>query len=103
MDHCGKLLISGTFTPLRIFSLFFFLRVNLNGWIDLFRFASAAFRTPNRNPSLVMVVLAARDLLAMDSGGTSDPYCKIAFNEEEVKTQTIMKTVNPMWNETFVL
>jgi len=50
-----------------------------------------------------MVALAARDLLAMDSGGTSDPYCKIACNEEEVKTQTIMKAVNPMWNETFVL
>lgn len=48
-------------------------------------------------------MVAGRDLLAMDAGGTSDPYCKIAFGDEEVRTQTIMKTVNPAWNEDFVL
>lgn len=36
------------------------------------------------------------------SSGTSDPYCKIFFEEHNYKTKTIDCTLNPVWNEEFI-
>lgn len=36
-----------------------------------------------------------------DSNGKSDPYCKLKLNNKKIfKTQTIKKTLDPVWNET---
>lgn len=48
----------------------------------------------------------ARNLLAADSGGTSDPYVRIHIGDDikgGLKTKHVSKTLNPVWNETFRL
>lgn len=50
-------------------------------------------------------MLQATDLPAMDMGGTSDPYVKIYILPEKKKkyeTKVHRKTLNPVFNETFV-
>ena len=45
-------------------------------------------------------ILCGRELIAMDRGGTSDPYVRIMQGEEELhKTVEKKKTVNPVWND----
>ena len=58
--------------------------------------------------TLNIKVIEAKDVPAMDRGGTSDPYLKLYLlgsksNEKigEVKTDIIKKTLNPVWNENF--
>lgn len=46
-----------------------------------------------------LTIVGAKDLLAMDSNGFSDPYIKI--NKPPQKTKVIKKTLTPTWNETF--
>ena len=40
-------------------------------------------------------------LKSMDSNGFSDPYCKLTFGKTTFKSKTIMKSLNPRWDETF--
>ena len=45
-------------------------------------------------------ILCGRELIAMDRGGTSDPYVMIMQGEEQLhKTPEKKKTVNPVWND----
>lgn len=53
-----------------------------NGWIEL-------------------ILLEARDLIAADLRGTSDPYVKIQYGEEKRRTKVVYKTLIPQWNQTF--
>jgi len=48
-------------------------------------------------------VIEARNLAAMDFGGTSDPYCRVKnnFNKQQFKTKIVDKTLNPKWGEEF--
>ncbi len=51
-----------------------------------------------------MTVMRAKDLLAMDRGGTSDPYVRLHIGEDLLKakkTQVKNKTLNPTWMEKF--
>jgi len=41
------------------------------------------------------------DLIAADSGGTSDPYVIFKIGYIKVKSSTQHKTVNPVWNDEF--
>lgn len=51
--------------------------------------------------TLTIRVIHAKDLKAAD-GKTSDPYCTVNLpDNKELKTSTINKTINPIWNETF--
>jgi len=53
---------------------------------------------------LKISVLRAKDLLAMDRGGTSDPYVRIYVGDDLVKakkTAVKNKTLNPTWMENF--
>jgi len=54
--------------------------------------------------SLRLTVLRARNLLAADRGGTSDPYVRIHVGEavkEYKRTKVVKKTLNPEFDETF--
>ena len=50
---------------------------------------------------VVCTILRAEQLLAMDKGGTSDPFVKLTFQSQKTKTKIIPKTINPTFNETF--
>ncbi|EKX55438.1 hypothetical protein GUITHDRAFT_40140, partial [Guillardia theta CCMP2712] len=47
-------------------------------------------------------VSEARNLPALDWGGTSDPYVIARFEGQTKKTSTIFKTLHPRWNEILV-
>ena len=54
---------------------------------------------------LTVGVMQASELPAMDMGGTSDPYVKVYILPEKKKkfeTKVHRKTLNPVFNETFV-
>eukprot|EP01122_Echinamoeba_exundans_P010575 TRINITY_DN3985_c0_g1_i2.p1 TRINITY_DN3985_c0_g1~~TRINITY_DN3985_c0_g1_i2.p1 ORF type:complete len:465 (+),score=108.48 TRINITY_DN3985_c0_g1_i2:857-2251(+) len=56
--------------------------------------------------SVVLKVIEAANLAAADANGLSDPYVKISLGDgkkwvSEHKTKTILKTLNPVWNESF--
>ena len=45
-----------------------------------------------------------RELIAKDSGGTSDPYVKFYWKGKQVyKSKTIDKDLNPVWDESFIM
>lgn len=55
--------------------------------------------------SLSVTVLQAEDLPALDMGGTSDPYVKVYLlpdKKKKFETKVHRKTLNPVFNETFV-
>jgi len=54
---------------------------------------------------LQLTVLAGKNLMAADRGGTSDPYVRLRLGDskEALKTKVIKKNLNPEWNETFDL
>ena len=46
----------------------------------------------------------ATNLIAMDTNGMSDPFVEIIFGRNiHLKTKTINKNCNPVWNEKFTL
>ncbi|KAI9008912.1 C2 domain-containing protein [Phycomyces nitens] len=56
----------------------------------------------NVGGSITISLLGARNLKAMDRGGTSDPYARVRIGNKVVgKTRHIKKTLTPEWNETF--
>ncbi|XP_004138346.1 uncharacterized protein LOC101204113 isoform X1 [Cucumis sativus] len=52
-----------------------------NGWIEL-------------------VIIEAKDLVAADIGGTSDPYVRVQYGNLKKRTKVMFKTLNPHWNQT---
>ena len=38
----------------------------------------------------------------MDQSGTSDPYCVVTAGSQREHTAIVKKSLNPVWNETFV-
>lgn len=49
-------------------------------------------------------IMEARDLRPMDFNGKSDPYCIITINGKHKQVSTYKpNTLNPIWNETFLL
>ncbi|KAM5588959.1 C2 and GRAM domain-containing protein [Rosa sericea] len=50
---------------------------------------------------LVVQVMGARDLPAMDLNGLSDPYVKVKMGKQKFKTKVVKKTLNPYWGEEF--
>ncbi|KAI3920777.1 hypothetical protein MKW98_005603 [Papaver atlanticum] len=52
-----------------------------NGWIEL-------------------VIIEARDLIAADLRGTSDPYVRVHYGNLKKRTKVTYKTLTPQWNQT---
>ena len=52
--------------------------------------------------TVVVTLKAGRGLKAADRGGKSDPYAKMKLNDHAVESKVIKKTVNPVWDQTFV-
>lgn len=48
-------------------------------------------------------VISARNLPALDSNGLSDPYLEIHYGDTIQKTTVKMETLNPIWDEKFVM
>lgn len=47
-------------------------------------------------------LISGTDLVAMDNCGTSDPFVKFLIGEKLIhKSSTVMKQLNPQWDETF--
>ncbi|XP_065557614.1 synaptotagmin-7-like [Artemia franciscana] len=54
--------------------------------------------------TLILKVMQAKDLPAMDLTGTSDPYVKVVLlpdKKHKLETKIKRRTLNPKWNETF--
>ena len=54
-------------------------------------------------PIAVIKLIGARDLEAMDLGGSSDPYAILKLGNLQHKTTIIENNLNPVWNEEFEL
>jgi len=58
-----------------------------------------------------VTLVSAKDLLALDLNGLSDPYCVLGFvhdkNEKlpkgSQKSKVVQKSLTPVWNESFVI
>ncbi|PVD32951.1 hypothetical protein C0Q70_08398 [Pomacea canaliculata] len=58
----------------------------------------------SRQTTLYLRVSEAKNLLAKDFNGKSDPYCVIKVDNVVIaRTATVYKTLNPLWGEEFVL
>ncbi|GAV84876.1 C2 domain-containing protein/GRAM domain-containing protein [Cephalotus follicularis] len=52
---------------------------------------------------LIVKVLEARNLPAMDLNGFSDPYVKLQLGKIKFRTKVVKKNLNPSWGEEFTL
>ncbi|OEL23269.1 hypothetical protein BAE44_0015712 [Dichanthelium oligosanthes] len=48
-----------------------------------------------------LIIIEARDLVAADLRGTSDPYVRVQYGNKKKRTKVIYKTLSPQWNQTF--
>ncbi|KZV45331.1 extended synaptotagmin-3-like [Dorcoceras hygrometricum] len=51
--------------------------------------------------SIELVLIEARDLVAADLRGTSDPYVRVHYGNMKRLTKVVYKTLNPKWHQTF--
>lgn len=49
------------------------------------------------------LVYQARELSAKDINGKSDPFCVIELDSTRLRTHTIYKTLDPVWNKSFII
>ncbi|KAL3819374.1 hypothetical protein ACJIZ3_005279 [Penstemon smallii] len=54
---------------------------------------------PSTVRKLVVEVIEARDLLPKDGQGSSSPYVVVDFDGQKKRTSTVLRNLNPVWNE----
>lgn len=47
-------------------------------------------------------VYQARDILAMDDSGLSDPFARVSFLTQSLRTENIKKSLCPTWDQTLI-
>ncbi|KAL0393415.1 UNVERIFIED_CONTAM: Multiple C2 and transmembrane domain-containing protein 1 [Sesamum latifolium] len=52
------------------------------------------------NAWIELVLIEARDLVAADLRGTSDPYVRVHYGNMKKSTKVMYKTLNPQWHQT---
>lgn len=50
-----------------------------------------------------MKLVRARDLRPADPNGLSDPYVLLSLGSGKARSRTVLKTLNPVWNETLAI
>lgn len=55
----------------------------------------------SKKGAIIITVIRCRDLMAMDHGGTSDPYVRIKIGDKVFKTHVISATCDPEFHVTF--
>ncbi|KAG6589542.1 Synaptotagmin-5, partial [Cucurbita argyrosperma subsp. sororia] len=61
---------------------------------------SRGSNTGSNNGWIELVIIEAKDLVAADIGGTSDPYVRVHYGDMKKRTKVMFKTLNPHWNQT---
>lgn len=54
-----------------------------------------------KDSTLTVTVIECKDLVPMDYGGTSDPYCILEVGNKVIETSIKKKNLNPHWDESF--
>ncbi|KAL6007485.1 hypothetical protein ACLOJK_032983 [Asimina triloba] len=54
----------------------------------------------SRSGWIELVLVEAKDLIAADLNGTSDPYVRVQYGNVKKRTKVVYKTLNPQWNQT---
>ncbi|PKI48319.1 extended synaptotagmin-1 [Punica granatum] len=54
----------------------------------------------SRNGWIELVLIEAKDLVAADLRGTSDPYVRVHYGNLKKKTKVMFKTLHPRWHQT---
>ena len=63
---------------------------------------SNEFRSVLEAHQVYVKVISASGLLALDTNNLSDPYTIVALGKRSFSTRVIRKTLDPVWDETFV-
>nr|GLL35835.1 synaptotagmin-5-like [Ipomoea trifida] len=53
-----------------------------------------------RNGWIELALVEAKDLIAADLNGTSDPYVRVQYGNLKKRTKVMYKTLNPQWHQT---
>ena len=65
-------------------------------------FASRQTRISSTANILVVKLIAAHNLIAVDWNGSSDPYAIISLSTQSARSSVQKKQLNPIWNETMM-
>jgi len=57
----------------------------------------------NKRKQVVVELIEAKQLSPADPNGKSDPFVQVTIGKAVHKTQTVMSSLNPRWNEKFTL
>ncbi|GMH33120.1 hypothetical protein BSKO_00954 [Bryopsis sp. KO-2023] len=77
------------------------MKISMGEWIYMQPFQPLTYRSKGER-TVIIRVLEARDLVAKDLAGTSDPYVKLNYNSRTYRSRIVYKTLDPIWNDTFV-
>ncbi|XP_051114679.1 synaptotagmin-5-like [Andrographis paniculata] len=63
--------------------------------------SSKGSQASSTNGWIELVLIEARDLVAADLRGTSDPYVRVHYGNLKRSTKVMYKTLHPKWHQTF--
>ncbi|KAH7316026.1 hypothetical protein KP509_21G075600 [Ceratopteris richardii] len=61
--------------------------------------SNANAKEDSKNGIIELVLIEARDLVAADLCGTSDPYVSVHYGKRKKRTKVVYKNLNPQWNQ----
>ena len=76
------------------------LRINVTVWLC---WVFQGFGICQEDKTLTIKVCRAKGLQALGLSRDADPFVIITCNNKEVKTTVQRNTLNPIWNETFII